>query len=322
MIIFSLSILVSGKMSFLCEGVPLHTIKPGQMLNSIEWKAMQFDLDYQEKTTGSSAHKNEFKHQVSLVAEEDSMYVKLNARTLQDLKGQMIKHDEGLRQNLSNPHLLHCLDFIVSKDISQKMYLMNDSFDKTFKANIMMGTTYRSRKNPLFRSLSLDVLDTGSNGKIVTENWLSCDGRILQLLCVHDTKIGLPKSMYGLFRYHGRSSTKGDPEIKEFRNCAPIWDSDVAYVLMHSNPNLNRHKSTNWNNNANDFGYNDNKAVIPSLKLQLKFINRKSCKFVDTENAEKWDLQNAWNHCGQCYFCKGSTEEKKGGVHPSVKKKS
>ena len=45
-IIFSLSILVSGKMSVWCDGVQLHTIKPGQMLNSIEWKAIQFDLDY------------------------------------------------------------------------------------------------------------------------------------------------------------------------------------------------------------------------------------------------------------------------------------
>ena len=76
-IIFSLSILVSGKMSVWCDGVPLHTIKPGQMLNSIEWKAIQFHLDYKEQTTGCSAHKKEFKHQVSLVAEEDSMYVKL-----------------------------------------------------------------------------------------------------------------------------------------------------------------------------------------------------------------------------------------------------
>ena len=321
-IIFSLSILVSGKMSVWCEGVPLHTIRPGQMLNSIEWKAIQFDLDHKEQTTGSSSHKNEFKHQVSLVAEEDSMYVKLDNVTFQDIKRQMITHDERHIQNLSNPFLWYCLDFIVSKDISQKMYRMNDSFDKAFKANIMMGTTYRSRKNPLFRSMSLDVLDTGTNGKIVTENWLSCDGRILQLLCVHDTKIGLAKSMYGLSRYEGQATTKGDPEIKEFENCAPIWDSDVAYVLMHSNPNLNRHKSTNRKNNANEFGYNDEKAVIPSLKLQLKFIDRKSCKFIDTENAEKWDLQNAWNHCGQCNFCKGSTaEEKKGGVHPSVKKK-
>jgi len=44
-----------------------------------------------------------------------------------------------------------------------------------------------SRGNhPLLRSMSVDCLQTASNGRIVSENWLKGRNRIFTLKCLHD----------------------------------------------------------------------------------------------------------------------------------------
>ena len=170
----SLSILVSGHLTVWCDGVPLHTVKPLEMINSVEWKAFQMNEGDQDEINGYIHSDENLKHQVSLIADEDSMYVKLNGSKLQEIKkiwNNLTKNN--LNKDPINPYLWHILDSIICKDISHKMYHMNDSFDKAFKLNVMKDTTFRSRRNPLFRSLSLDALDTASHGKIVTENTLT-----------------------------------------------------------------------------------------------------------------------------------------------------
>ena len=229
-------------MTVWCDGIPLHSIKPCQMINSIEWKASQMNQgDQEEMVNGCNLPDENLKHQVSLSSDEDSMYIKLNGSKLQEIN-QLWENRNRKNQNQDkrNPYLWHILDSIVCKDISQKMYHMNDSFDKASKVNVMQDLYFRSRRYPLFRSLSLDVLDTASHGKIVTENWLSCNGRALQLMCLHDPSTGLAKSKYNLARQKVPMCTMDDLGRMECKDYIPWRDTDVSYMLVHSNPKLKR----------------------------------------------------------------------------------
>ena len=313
----SLSLLVSGQMTVLCDGVPLHTIKPLQMINSIEWKAYQ--TAYEDSNDDNREHDTfaeHPKHQVSLAVDEDSMYIKLNDTRLQDVR-KLYQQRTLQKKNPKSSYLWHILDSIVCKDISQKMYHMNDSFDKAFKINCMKNTDFRSRRNPLFRSLSLDVLDTASNGKVVTENWLNGDGRAIQLMCLHDPTSGLAKSKYNLARCKVPICNNFDHGAITFEKNIPWTNTDIAYMLVHSNSKLQRPVDTNLESSY-DIDYNGEKVILPSLRLQMRKIDTNSCKFTVTEIQNKWDLENALNHCGSCYFCKPAQEVEGGGVHPSL----
>ena len=296
------------------DGVPLHTIKPTQMLNSIEWKASQWEEE--DYSRASESMDENCKHHVSLVADEDSMYVRLNDSALQRIKklcGNISENQQNQEQlNTNNTtvkqkYIWHTLQSIVCKDISQKMYEMNDTLNKAFKIHAMKHADQNSRKNPLFRSLSLDVLDTASNGKLVTENWLACQGRALPLMCLHDLRTNLSKSKYSLARQKVPICTREEEEILDSVKCRPWKDTDVAYMLLNSNHVLQR-PLDNDVAISNEYGFNGEKLIIPSLRIQMKKINKKSCKFVLTENDMKWDLDNSLNHCGFCSFCKPSPE--------------
>ena len=41
----------------------------------------------------------------------------------------------------------------------------------------------------------------------------------------------------------------------------------------------------------------------------MGMIDTKSCKFTSPEQDDKWDLDNALNHCGFCSFCKPALED-------------
>ena len=181
----------------------------------------------------------------------------------------------------------------------------------------MKDMNFRSRRNPLFRSLSLDVLDTASNGNIVTENWLRCNGRALQLMCLHDPSTGLAKSRYNLSRQKVPMFTMDDPGQMKCKNYIPWRDTDISYMLVHSNPKLQR-PTDDKPEFANEWDINCEKIVIPSLKIQMRMIDTKSCKFTSSEIDDKWDLDIALNHCGFCSFCKPAPDGDGGGVHPSL----
>ena len=93
------------------------------MINSIEWKASQMNQgDQIEIVNGFYLPNENLKHQVSLSADEDSMYIKLDGTKLQEIN-QLWKNRNRKNQNQDkqNPYLWHILDSIVCKDISLKM---------------------------------------------------------------------------------------------------------------------------------------------------------------------------------------------------------
>ena len=303
-------------MTVWCDGVPLHAVKPTQMINSIEWKALQTANESLNDTIAHEYIPENMKHQVSLYVDEDSMYIKLNNSRLQHIR--MLYQQTNLeKKKQKTSYLWHTLDSVVCKDISQKMYHMNDSFDKAFEINKMKETDFRSRRNPLFRSLSLDALDTASNGKIVTENWLKANGRAMQLICLHDSKTGLPKSKYNLSRKRIPVCNNFDLGVITHEKSIPWKKTDIAYMLLHSNPNLQRPADNNLES-LEVLDYNGGKVVLPSLRLQNRKIDLGSCKFLSTDIENKWNLENALNHCGFCNFCKPMQEGEGGGVHPSL----
>ena len=101
------------------------------------------------------------------------------------------------------------------------------------------------------------------------------------------------------------------------KNYIPWRDTDVSYMLVHSNPKLQR-PTDDKPEFANEWDINCEKIVIPSLKIQMRMIDTKSCKFTSSENDDKWDLDIALNHCGFCSFCKPTPDGDGGGVNPSL----
>ena len=88
-------------------------------------------------------------------------------------------------------------------------------------------------------------------------------------------------------------------------------------MLVHSNSKLQRPVDANVESSY-DIDYNGEKVILPSLRLQMRKIHTNSCKFTVTEIENKWDLENALNHCGFCNFCKPASDGEGGGVHPSL----
>ena len=303
-------------MTVCCDGVPIHAIEPCQLLDSIEWKASL--IESKHININELDIKDGPKHEVSLVADEDSMYVELNRQKLEDIR-QMKENATSRTKNSKkkHPYLWHIIDSIVCKDISQKMYHMNEAFQKTYNINTMKDAKYQCRKNPLFRSLSVDVLNTASHGKLITDNWLNSQGRSLPLMCLHNPTTGLPNSNYDLSRQKVPICTKNDAEVMNYEKIIPWRNSDVAYMLVHSNPKL---KISFGNNEqfASETGLNGERIILPSLKMQIRMIDVKSCKFVPSQLQEKWKLDNALKHCGFCNFCKPVPEGEGSGVHPSL----
>ena len=99
-----LCILLTGHVTAWCEGVPLHSISPDQLLNSFEWHLAN-------NTQGGNDVQ---RRHIDLVADQDSTYLRIDTRRL----------DRGL---------LHILKAIVGKDMTLKMYAMNETFERDSK---------------------------------------------------------------------------------------------------------------------------------------------------------------------------------------------
>ena len=99
-------------------------------------------------------------------------------------------------------------------------------------------------------------------------------------------------------------------------------DTDVTYMLVHSNRKLSRPSDKNPVFEY-DIDFDGERVVLPSLRLQLNFIDTKSCKFRSSELVEEWGWKNSWKHCGLCCVCKPHAATGGGmlggGVHPSLR---
>ena len=95
-------------------------------------------------------------------------------------------------------------------------------------------------------------------------------------------------------------------------------DSDVAYMLVHSNPKLKRSFDT-----TSEFAFESSeKVILPSLRMQIRMIPQKSCNFFQSHLVEQWDIDNYFhcvNHCSLCNYCKPVPEGEGVGVYPSLK---
>ena len=69
-----LCILVSGKMTVWCDGLPVHGIYPGEFINSVEWISV-LRLEEELQDFG-------WEQQVEIKPDEDSVYLRVRSRNL------------------------------------------------------------------------------------------------------------------------------------------------------------------------------------------------------------------------------------------------
>ncbi|KAL1131492.1 hypothetical protein AAG570_011109 [Ranatra chinensis] len=141
-----LSILLKGKLKVSCDNMHLHYINSYQFIDSPEWEAGHVSSDEL--------------FQVTITAEEDSMY----------LCWPKLKLDRVLRHR---PTLKVILSNLIGKDITQKLYWLNEAIGLSCgagKESSSMTTCDHWRK-VMPRSLSVDAVDTGTRGHVRSIAW-------------------------------------------------------------------------------------------------------------------------------------------------------
>uniref|UniRef100_A0A0K2T6C7 Blood vessel epicardial substancelike [Megachile rotundata] n=1 Tax=Lepeophtheirus salmonis TaxID=72036 RepID=A0A0K2T6C7_LEPSM len=163
----AIHLLVSGRLTAWIEGIPVHSVEPGEFLDSIEWKAK-----LNQRLKGEELFKNhrekisQLYYQIRIQSDVPSTYIKLNQHQL--------KHLERHR-----PGIFGIFVAVVGRDVAKKMYNLNEHL--TLADQVAYKALHR--KHSLMRSLSVDTIHTASNGFIVTENWfISCRHKDTQFI--------------------------------------------------------------------------------------------------------------------------------------------
>ncbi|XP_066246450.1 blood vessel epicardial substance-B-like [Euwallacea similis] len=133
-----LSILLKGRMRVTCDDTHLHFINQHQFVDSPEWEA--------------NHEQSDDVFQVTITAEEDCTYLCWSRMKLE----RVLRH---------RPMLKVVLDAIIGKDITQKLYALNEH---------LSGLTHernRDKRNALWakthcRSMSMDAVNTGTTGLV------------------------------------------------------------------------------------------------------------------------------------------------------------
>nr|XP_023019981.1 blood vessel epicardial substance-A-like [Leptinotarsa decemlineata] len=133
-----LSILLKGRLRVTCDDTHLHFINMHQFVDSPEWEA--------------NHEQSDDVFQVTITAEEDSVY----------LCWPRMKLERVLRHR---PMLKVVLDAIIGKDITQKLYALNEHLSG------LSEERERGKRNKLWakthsRSMSLDAVNTGNTGLV------------------------------------------------------------------------------------------------------------------------------------------------------------
>ncbi|XP_057665400.1 blood vessel epicardial substance-B-like [Diorhabda carinulata] len=133
-----LSILLKGRLRVTCDDTHLHFINVHQFVDSPEWEA--------------NHEQSDDVFQVTITAEEDSVY----------LCWPRMKLERVLRHR---PMLKVVLDSLIGKDITQKLYALNEHLSG------LNDKRERGQRNKLWarthsRSMSLDAVNTGTTGLV------------------------------------------------------------------------------------------------------------------------------------------------------------
>ncbi|XP_077294217.1 uncharacterized protein LOC143916840 [Arctopsyche grandis] len=134
-----LSILLKGKLKVSCEQTYLHVIQPHQFIDSPEWEA--------------NREQSDDVFQVTVIAEESSIC----------LCWPRMRLERVLRYR---PMLKIVLDSIIGKDITHKLYSLNEQ--QALAANDPNGAV---ETKIMLRSLSADAVDIGTQGKMRSLVW-------------------------------------------------------------------------------------------------------------------------------------------------------
>ncbi|KAL1497062.1 hypothetical protein ABEB36_008087 [Hypothenemus hampei] len=133
-----LSILLKGRMRVTCDDTHLHFINQHQFVDSPEWEA--------------NHQQSDDLFQVTITAEEDCIYLCWSRMKLE----RVLRH---------RPMLKTVLDAIIGKDITQKLYALNEHLSglteerKRDKRNALWAKTHS-------RSMSMDAVNTGTTGLV------------------------------------------------------------------------------------------------------------------------------------------------------------
>ncbi|KAJ8920999.1 hypothetical protein NQ315_015795 [Exocentrus adspersus] len=133
-----LSILLKGRLRVTCDDTHLHFISTHQFVDSPEWEA--------------NHEQSDDVFQVTITAEEDSVY----------LCWPRMKLERVLRHR---PMLKVVLDAIIGKDITQKLYALNEHLSG------LSDERERGKRNQIWakthpRSMSMDAVNTGTTGLV------------------------------------------------------------------------------------------------------------------------------------------------------------
>ncbi|KAI4466255.1 popeye domain containing protein [Holotrichia oblita] len=158
-----LSILLKGKLRVTCDDTHLHFINVHQFVDSPEWEANHDQSD------------DVF--QVTIVAEEDSIFLCWPRMKLE----RILRHKAMLKI---------VLDCIIGKDITQKLYSLNEHLSG------LEDDRKRGRRDELWarthpRSMSMDAVDTGTTGRVRSTNYKNSHRKLSLNSAQNDTIGGL-----------------------------------------------------------------------------------------------------------------------------------
>ncbi|XP_049840316.1 blood vessel epicardial substance-like, partial [Schistocerca gregaria] len=146
-----LSVLLKGRMRVSCDDAHLHYITPHQFIDSPEWEANHSSSDDL--------------FQVTITAEQECVYLCWNRLSLE----RVLRH---------RPLLKTVLDCIIGKDITQKLYALNEQLNaaSAAEAEARQCALRASRaadhwRRAMARSLSVDAVHTGARGHVRSLAW-------------------------------------------------------------------------------------------------------------------------------------------------------
>nr|XP_018917632.1 PREDICTED: uncharacterized protein LOC109044383 [Bemisia tabaci] len=139
-----LSILLRGRLRVTCGGTHLHFINCYQFIDSPEWEA--------NNQTDAQVF------QVTITAEEESSY----------LSWSRLKLDRVLRHR---PQLRVVFSHIIGKDITQKLYCLNEQVGQRFANDAQSRAVKEDLWRNLNRSVSVDAVNTGTHGHVRSTAW-------------------------------------------------------------------------------------------------------------------------------------------------------
>ncbi|XP_066908335.1 blood vessel epicardial substance [Halyomorpha halys] len=141
-----LSILLKGKLKVSCDNIHLHYINSYQFIDSPEWEAGHVTSDEL--------------FQVTITAEEESLYLCWPKLKL----ARVLRHRPMLKIILSN---------LIGKDITQKLYWLNEAVGLTgsYGTKDATPTGCEHLRRMMSRSLSADAVNTSTKGHVRSNAW-------------------------------------------------------------------------------------------------------------------------------------------------------